>query len=102
MLSLNLPFGFTYILGSGIGVFFIAFPLLRILYNLYFHPLAHIPSPKLAANTHLYQTNYSLVGGSRYYLRIAKLHEKFGMEINLLFTKNHLTLPRPRCPNYTQ
>jgi hypothetical protein len=50
----------------------------HVLYNLYRHPLAHIPGPKLAATTYLYQTYYSLIGGSRYYIKIGKLHEKYG------------------------
>jgi hypothetical protein len=50
------------------------------IYNLYFHPLAHIPGPKLAAATYLYQTYYSLVGGSHYYIIIKQLHEKYGKQ----------------------
>lgn len=52
----------------------------RVFYDLYLHPLAHIPGPKLAATTYLYQTYYSLIGGSRFYVQIGKLHEKYGME----------------------
>jgi hypothetical protein len=49
-----------------------------VTYNLYRHPLAHIPGPKLAATTYLYQTYFSLVGGSRFYKQIAELHKKYG------------------------
>jgi hypothetical protein len=49
-----------------------------ISYRLIFHPLARVPGPKLAASTYLYQTYYSIVGGSRYYAQIGKLHEKYG------------------------
>lgn len=48
------------------------------LYRLYFHPLAHIPGPKLAALTFLYQTYFSLVNGSRFYAQIGKLHKIYG------------------------
>jgi hypothetical protein len=48
------------------------------LYRLYFHPLAHIPGPKLAALTFLYQTYFSLVNGSRFYALIGKLHKIYG------------------------
>ena len=50
----------------------------NVFYNLYRHPLSHIPGPKIAAATYLYQTYYSLVGGSRYYIKIGKLHDKYG------------------------
>ena len=49
-----------------------------IVYRLYFHPLAKVPGPKLAAITWLYQTYYSFVGGSRFYLEIEKLHQIYG------------------------
>jgi hypothetical protein len=50
----------------------------RVIYNVYFHPLVAIPGPKIAAATYLYQTYYSIVGGSRFYLQIGKLHEIYG------------------------
>jgi hypothetical protein len=49
------------------------------IYNILFHPLARVPGPKLAGATYLYQTYYSFVGGSRYYVKIKQLHEKYGM-----------------------
>jgi len=59
-------------------LYFITSLILKVLYNLYFHPLTHIPGPKLAASTYLYQTYYSLIGGSRFYMQISKLHSQYG------------------------
>ena len=63
---------------SGILVLTVANVLWTLLYRVYFHPLAHIPGPKLAAGTFLYQTYFSLVNGSRFYAQIGKLHEAYG------------------------
>ena len=52
----------------------------RVLYNLYFHPLRHVPGPKLAAVTYLYQTYHGLhAGKSRYYLKVEEMHKKYGI-----------------------
>lgn len=64
---------------SGLVVYLAAHRLYRIFYDLKLHPLSHIPGPKLAAITYLYQTYYSLVGGSRFYIQVGKLHERYGM-----------------------
>jgi len=52
--------------------------LYRIFYNVFLHPLAHIPGPKIAGATYLYQTYFSLIGCSRYYIQIKRLHEIYG------------------------
>lgn len=63
-------------------VFFIGSLVKGVLYNLYRHPLAHIPGPKLAGATFLYQTFFSLSGGkSRYYIKVAELHEQYGISL---------------------
>jgi hypothetical protein len=67
------------IIGASVGVYVVAHRLYRVFYDLRLHPLAHIPGPKLAAITYLYQTYYSLVGGSRFYIQVGKLHEQYGM-----------------------
>jgi hypothetical protein len=64
-----------------LGVFVIAiFGILSLIVwrRLFIHPLSHIPGPKLAASTWLYQTYYSLWDESKYYLQIAKLHDIYG------------------------
>lgn len=57
----------------------------KVFYDLYLHPLARIPGPKLAAITYLYQTYYSLlIGGSRFYVKIGKLHDQYGRKVHRL------------------
>lgn len=51
-----------------------------VIYNIYRHPLASVPGPKLAGATYLYQSYFSLAGGSRYYYQIGKLHKKYGTD----------------------
>jgi hypothetical protein len=67
---------------SWLLTFVVVLVIVRVLctlsHRLYFHPLPHIPGPKLAALTFLYQTYFSLAGGSRFYAQIGKLHEKYG------------------------
>ena len=56
--------------------------LLRSLYRLFFHPLSHIPGPRLAAITHAVEFYHDVVGHGTYIWEIAKMHEKYG-EISL-------------------
>jgi hypothetical protein len=60
---------------SAAGVIWLASILV---YRRYFHPLAKVPGPALAAVTHLYAFFFNNVGGSRYYAQIEKLHRKYG------------------------
>lgn len=69
----------TFLIGCSVVTYVIAHRIYRIFYDLYLHPLAHIPGPKLAAITYLYQTYYSLVGGSRFFIQIGRLHEQYGI-----------------------
>ncbi|KAL6915276.1 hypothetical protein FSST1_006771 [Fusarium sambucinum] len=62
-----------------------------IIYRLYFHPLAKVPGPRLAAVTWLYQTYYSFIGGSRFYLQIEKLHEIYGPIVRITPDEVHLS-----------
>lgn len=99
--SYNIP----YIVGYSLLVYVIASAVQNVAYNLFRHPLKHIPGPNLAAATFLYQTYFSLVGGSRYYVQIGKLHEKYGQpkraerSIDLLIL---CSSDRTCRPNYTR
>ena len=63
-----------------IAVAIIAFVAYTIIQRLLFHPLAHVPGPRCAAASTLYQTYYCFAGGgSRYYQKIKQLHDQYGM-----------------------
>jgi hypothetical protein len=80
-------FSTAHIAASCLVIYFVIHRIYRAFYDLTSHPLAHIPGPRLAAITYLYQTYYSLVGGSRFYIQIGKLHEKSGMSWTLKTTE---------------
>ncbi|KAH7347993.1 cytochrome P450 monooxygenase-like protein [Pyrenochaeta sp. MPI-SDFR-AT-0127] len=65
-----------------------------VFYRLFFHPLAHIPGPKLAALTFLYQTYHSFKNGSRFYKQVGLLHKKYGPIVRI--TPNEVSLSDPQ------
>ncbi|TGZ78177.1 cytochrome P450 [Ascodesmis nigricans] len=54
----------------------LTFFLLHITHNLFFHPLSHIPGPRLAAATHLYLTYHHFHGRLPFVLKL--LHSHYG------------------------
>lgn len=60
------------------GGTWIFFHLAKCIYNLFFHPLSHIPGPWLAAATHPPEFYHDVVRGGRYTTQIQQMHEKYG------------------------
>ena len=56
----------------------VAFQIVKYVYRLTFHPLAHFPGPRLAALTHLYGAFYDLSEARSYIKEMPALHEKYG------------------------
>lgn len=50
----------------------------KVIYQLYFHPLAKFPGPKLAAITTWYEGYYDIIKKGRYTFELARLHDKYG------------------------
>lgn len=62
-----------------LGAIWLAYQLVKALYNASpFHPLSHIPGPKLAAATYLPEFYYDVIKFGRYTREIRELHEKYG------------------------
>lgn len=63
----------------GLAVLWIVYQVLKALYNVSpFHPLAHIPGPKLAAATYLPEFYHDVVLFGRYTHEIRDMHRKYG------------------------
>lgn len=56
----------------------ITYQLFKSTYNLFFHPLRHIPGPKIAAATYFSEFYYDVVKFGRYTNRIKEMHERYG------------------------
>ena len=56
----------------------VSYYLSKIVYNFYFHPLAHIPGPWWAAVSYLPEFYYDVIKGGRYFTVILRMHERYG------------------------
>lgn len=56
--------------------------MVKVIYQLYFHPLAKFPGPKLAAITTWYEGYYDIIKKGRYTFELARLHDKYGKSIS--------------------
>ncbi|KAI0171940.1 cytochrome P450 [Hypoxylon sp. FL1284] len=61
----------------------IVYLLYRAVWNLFYHPLSHIPGPRLAAATYLPEFWYDVVKFGRYTKEIAKMHDIYGPIIRI-------------------
>nr|QTX15957.1 cytochrome P450 monooxygenase [Aspergillus westerdijkiae]QTX15966.1 cytochrome P450 monooxygenase [Aspergillus westerdijkiae]QTX15971.1 cytochrome P450 monooxygenase [Aspergillus westerdijkiae] len=75
----------------------VATPLFYVLntvvYELFFSPLSHIPGPKLAACTRLYELYYDIILHGRYTFKIAELHKEYGPIIRISPGEVHINDP---------
>lgn len=76
------------IIGSTIGLF-----ILRSVYRLFFHPLSHVPGPRLAAISHAYEFYHDAIRNGMYIWEIEKMHEKYGEPALHVFLS--------RCSNFS-
>lgn len=56
----------------------LVFLIVRSIYRIYFHPLSHIPGPKLAAASSAYEFYFNVVKGGKYMWEVGRMHEIYG------------------------
>jgi hypothetical protein len=58
---------------------FLLYILSLSVYRLFLSPIAHIPGPRLAALTSLYEFYYDCILGGQFYVELQRLHKQYGM-----------------------
>lgn len=71
-LALNLPY---------ISLALLSYVAYVALYRLYFSPLAHVPGPKLAAITTLYEFYHDCIRLGQFVFQLDELHEQYGTTV---------------------
>ncbi|KAI1769313.1 cytochrome P450 [Hypoxylon sp. FL1150] len=67
--------------------------LSRSIYRLFFHPLSHIPGPKLAALSRAYEFYYDVVCRGMYIWKIEEMHKKYGPVVRISPREVHISDP---------
>ncbi|KAI1167499.1 cytochrome P450 [Nemania serpens] len=71
----------------------VAYALYTAIWRLYLSPIAHIPGPRLAALTRLYEMYYDAWLGGQYTFKIIELHKKYGPIIRISPWELHIADP---------
>ena len=60
-----------------LAVAFVLWRVVKVIYNLYFHPLAKFPGPKFAAATHLFEFYWSIIRDGELIWEIERIHKTY-------------------------
>ena len=58
---------------------YLSYSAWRLIYNIFFHPLADFPGPWWAGATSYAEAYYDIVKGGRYFKQIELMHAHYGM-----------------------
>ncbi|KAL4899421.1 hypothetical protein BDW74DRAFT_116296 [Aspergillus multicolor] len=75
------------------GLGYVAYLFVVCIYRLYFHPLSHIPGPRLAAITHGYEFYFDVIKKGKLIWEIQRLHEIYGPIIRINPREVHILDP---------
>ncbi|KAL4734454.1 cytochrome P450 [Aspergillus similis] len=67
--------------------------VVQTIYRLYFDPLHHIPGPKLAAITHLYEFYHDVIRGGLFVWEIERMHREYGPIVRINPREVHIKDP---------
>ncbi|KAI0460035.1 cytochrome P450 [Xylaria acuta] len=71
----------------------VLYRLFKVVYNLFFHPLAKFPGPKVAAASHLYEFYWSIVRDGEFIWEIERMHKKYGPIVRITPRELHICDP---------
>ena len=81
-----MPFASVALPALGLGVLFL---VCKAIYNLYLHPLARFPGPRLAASTKIYEFYYDIVKGGQFFYGIQRIYAVYGESWSLLLLNRY-------------
>ncbi|KAL3452060.1 putative benzoate 4-monooxygenase cytochrome P450 [Aspergillus insuetus] len=87
-----LPDTITTFIIYGLGLYLAYFAIIAI-YRVTIHPLAHIPGPRLAGITYLYEWYHDIYHIGRFPWKLRELHEKYGPIIRITPDEVHIKDP---------
>jgi hypothetical protein len=73
-----------------IGALALFYLIAKTIYRLYFHPLSHIPGPRLAACTSLYNAYHDVVGDGIVKM-FPEFHERYGPVVRIQPNEVHVS-----------
>jgi hypothetical protein len=68
---------------GGLFVASICYFAYGVIYNLYFHPLAKFPGPKITAATKLYEFYWDIVKEGQFFNEIERMHAVYGRTVKM-------------------
>jgi hypothetical protein len=78
-----LPTSTTLQILSGLLISSVCYFAYSVIYNLYFHPLAKFPGPKITAATKLYEFYWDVIKEGQFFNEIERMHAVHGMMLRL-------------------
>ncbi|EKM54139.1 uncharacterized protein PHACADRAFT_145790 [Phanerochaete carnosa HHB-10118-sp] len=91
-LSLESP-DFLSLIWKGVLPSWVLYSAVKAVYNLYFHPLARFPGPKLAAASDWWQAYIEVFKAESLSKKLVKLHEEFGDIVRVAPNELHFAKP---------
>ncbi|KAI9642649.1 hypothetical protein NHQ30_008380 [Ciborinia camelliae] len=80
---------FAQLLGTG-AVLILILTIAEAIRRIYFHSLAHIPGPKLAALTWWYEFYFDVIQPGQYIFKIQELHKQYGPIVRITPDELHI------------
>ncbi|GAD97354.1 benzoate 4-monooxygenase cytochrome P450, putative [Paecilomyces variotii No. 5] len=72
---------------------YVCYIAVTLIYRFFFHPLRHIPGPKFAKATYLYEYYYDLYLWGQYTFKLQELHKEYGPIIRINPDEIHINDP---------